>query len=568
MKNKHIFPQISLYAGFLTLLLATGWLLPNHYPPWNTFHTEAWTAGALALIGLWVLLRGRHEVRVSWFALGLFFCALLPVLQHAIGLLPLPGQALMGTLFILGFALAYLLGLHWQRIEPDRPMNMILGAALAASLVSAGMALYQWTGLAREPEFDDIWVVPLLAGGRPYANFAQPNQLASMLLWGLMGVLWFWHKRRLSLPWALAASFLLLFAVALTESRTAWLSLSVALAMLTLRRPAFVSRRMLHAAQGLYVFYLGCLVAVGPLSRLLLLDASTNLFARTGGEMRWAIWRMALDAATRHPWLGYGWNQTPEAYVLVYPDHPVLSGILVAQSHNLPLDLVLWFGWPVALVLLAAAAFWLLRLARSVVSMEQLVMAGALGVLGMHALLELPLHHGYFLWPLGVVAGAAAASFARAAWPAFAVSAKVFVLALCATAAVAGVVVRDYFLVEQSFADLRFELLRVGTNHPQALPDTILLSEWSDFIAMSRAKPHAGMPEEEIRNWRNMIGFHTSPAAFTRLVAALALNGRDEEARYWAERSCLVMNPQACQRLAAEWLSGTQAPRPASSKND
>jgi hypothetical protein len=558
MKSKHLFPHISLYAGLLTLLLAAGWLLPNHYPPWNTFHGEAWIAAALGLIGFWVLLRHRVQVNLSWFSTLLFLCALLPVAQHALGLLPLRVQALFGTLFITGFALAYLLGSHWQRLEPDRGTGMLLTAALLAAVVSVALQLYQWSGQAREMDFDDIWVVPFPGGGRPYANMAQPNQLASLLLWGLTGLAWVWHKRRIGNGVAVLLAMFVLSGVALTESRTALLSLTGGIVLFSLWRPSFVTRSTLRAAQMLYLYYVAFLLAIGPLSRALLLDVTANLFVRTGGELRWPIWHSALDASMRQPWFGYGWNQTPDAYLLVYPDHPKLAGIFVGQSHSLPLDLILWFGWPLGLLLLAAAGLWLFRLARGTRTMEQLLCAAAIGVMVVHALLELPLHHGYFLWPLGLLAGAAAESV-RAARPLLVLSPKVVAFALGSVVAVSGVVVRDYFLVEEAFVDLRFQLLRIGSNHREAPPDVYLLTEWPEFMDMTRATPRVGMSVEEIQAWQNLLIFHTSPGAFTKLVAALSLNDDMKMAKYWAIRSCSVMAPQTCKALLDEWLSPSKS---------
>jgi len=48
MKPDFAHQNISLWAGLLTIGLAAGWLLPNHYPPWLAFHVNAWVACALA----------------------------------------------------------------------------------------------------------------------------------------------------------------------------------------------------------------------------------------------------------------------------------------------------------------------------------------------------------------------------------------------------------------------------------------------------------------------------------------------------------------------------------------
>ena len=68
----------------------------------------------------------------------------------------------------------------------------------------------------------------------------------------------------------------------------------------------------------------------------------------------------------------------------------------------------------------------------------------------------MPLHHGYFLWPLGLIAGAVSARGAeektRAVPRRFAAS------ALAVLALLTAVIVHDYFKVEAAFTELRFRL--------------------------------------------------------------------------------------------------------------
>jgi O-antigen ligase len=542
------FRGVSLAPVLLGGLLAAGWLLPNHYAPWRAFHTDAWTAAALLAIAFWRSAVDRAPLRVGAAGLALLGLALVPLVQHAIGLLPLRSDAFLSAIYLFGAAAAFILGEHWARSQRDGPATLVLLAAAAASVVSVGLQIYQWRGLAASPTWQEFWIYPS-GVSRPYANLGQPNQLASLLLWGVLGVAWAWHKGWLRARTACAAAAFILFGVALSESRTAALSLTTAILFLSLRRPACVPKQARRVAQALFLFYLACLLGIEPLSRLVGQHSELSVFERSAGELRFAIWRMALDAIVHRPWLGYGWNHVHEAYLAVLPAHPALADLLVGQSHNLVLDLALWVGIPLAALVTAAALWWLWRLVRLPTDLGQLLALAALAVMLVHAMLEFPLHYGYFLWPFALLAGALSA---RIGLPVLALPRPAAIAAPAALSLVLATAVHDYFSIETAFTELRFELQHIGQGHDQRPPRVLLLTDWRDFIVMSRAVPAAGMDPQALQHWQDLLIYNTSPLPFRKLVGALALNGRTEEARYWSVRSCAVLAPAQCQALQRE----------------
>lgn len=555
--------RISLFAILLTCALAVGWLLPNHYQPWNTFHTNAWVATVLACVAFWRLAADPEPLLISRATLFLTCLGLIPWLQHWLGILGLFSPALLGSLYLFGFAAAFAVAEHWARSKPGQPAALVLLAACLSAVVSVGLQLYQWFGYAADMAATNIWVYPATPAGRAYANLAQPNQLASLLLLGLLGAAWAWQKRWLGRIPAVLVSLVILTGVALTQSRTALLTLTLGAVLLALWRPMYISRATVRCVLLLYAYYLICLLSLGRVGEFFGLDASMTVLERSAGELRLALWRMALDASTERPWLGFGWNETNEALILVFPRHPVFANWYAEQSHNLVLDLALWIGWPLTVVLTACCAAWIWRVVRSIASAEQFLTAGALGVLLIHAMLELPLHHGYFLWPFAFLAGSAQAGLQA---PAIAsLTRKAAGAMLIVQAAFLGVIVRDYLHVEASFQELRFQMLRIGTGHDEQPPETLLLQDWADFLVMSRATPAPGMSPQEIEKWKELLLFNTSPLAFRKVIGALTLNGRPEEARQWAERSCIVLPDVLCKPLAHEWKEPAQpVPAPAS----
>ena len=67
-----------------------------------------------------------------------------------------------------------------------------------------------------------------------------------------------------------------------------------------------------------------------------------------------------LDAISRAPWLGYGWNEMSVAQSLVAPDHPAVRE-MVDHSHNMLLDLMVWNGVPLGLLMFGVFVWWFWR---------------------------------------------------------------------------------------------------------------------------------------------------------------------------------------------------------------
>lgn len=559
MTLAHNTSGISLYGALLTVALATGWLLPNHYPPWNTFHGNAWIAGVLVIVAFRVLATHPTPVRVSVAGFFLAVISATPWIQHAAGILPLPSNALVVCLYLLGFAAAYVLGEHWGHSKSGQPVTLVLVAACIAAVVSTGLQIFQWLGLTEDLLLQDAWVLHLGDDRRPYANLGQPNQLASLLLWGFLGVGWAWNKRWIGLHGAGVLAMFILFGVALTESRTALMTLTLGVVTLSVRKVKFLDRPAVRAAQGLYLYYLICLAGQAPLGRLLGLDTQLTMLVRTGGELRLPLWRMALDATTVNPWFGFGWGRANAGFFQVFLNHPLFADLYFEQSHNLLLDLVLWVGWPLGVGLIVCGLLWLHRVVRSVASTSQMLTVAALGVMLLHAMLEFPLHYGYFLWPFGLLAGSAAAGTGPTK-AVFTVPRKAAAAVLAALFGILAVVVLDYLKIEASFTEFRFQIMHIGRGHNETPPDTWLLTDWPKVIALGRATPHAGMSEAEIANWEALLTYNASPLAFRKVIGALMLNGQPAEAKIWADRSCWLLQKKACKTLMNEWQVPMQKP--------
>src|SRR5690554_5718921 len=187
---------LSFLAG---LFLLTGWLLPIHYKPWLTAYPELIATLGLCLAVLGVVLNtGIKSIKAPRVVLAVVALAIVPVAQLTFGVIYYAADAWLSVGFLLVLAASLLVGFNVQLVEKTGESRTVYSVGFAwllliAASISSVIAILQWLGLA-----DSIWIHPLKPGSRPYANIAQPNNLATLLGFGLAAVLYLFESRRVS----------------------------------------------------------------------------------------------------------------------------------------------------------------------------------------------------------------------------------------------------------------------------------------------------------------------------------------------------------------------------------
>jgi O-antigen ligase len=545
MANPQSSPAITpFWLVFWACTLALGWLLPNHQRPWTTFHADAWVALSLSLVSAAVILRSRGPM--VWHRLTVLVALLvfIPWIQYVVGMVPLVGNAWIGSAYLLGLLLALLTGALWESSSPGQLADGLFIAIGVGAVLSVGLQLQQWLGL----EGLELWTV---GGGfdRPYANFAQPNQLATFLLWGVLAVAWGLIRERLGTWTALLIVLYLLFGLALTGTRTAWVAVTVLVGATWLWRGLWTNARLPWIATGLGIYFLVCVVGLRWL-HLGNFQAEMSDLTRMSGELRPLAWATFLDAIWQRPFFGYGWNQVVVAQLTVATEHPNLRGVF-SSSHNLFLDLVLWCGIPLGLLISVCLLWWFWKRLRAVDSAENAVLLLFLLVVVNHAMLELPLQHAYFLLPAGMVMGALHARMDVR--PLLQTGRWALVVLWLAATTLLSLIIRDYFRVEQSYQILRMEWESIKITMPVGPPEVLLLTQWRDYIGYARFEPKTGLTEEELDRMRNVTTLFPNIITLHKLATSLALNQQPEEARLWLARMCKVVPDAQCHAAKKVW---------------
>ncbi len=335
----------------------------------------------------------NDSLRPLWPITGLWALLIATVLLHVgFGLSP----AFVALPALFNFSLAALITLAVLVRRADRDflralMRAFLFGVLIAALFNAGVALIQsfapnWT--------NDSWIASTAPATGSLAdhgseriggNLRQPNQLATLMIWGLLATT-FLLRRRAAL-W-LAVSLPLLATLFATGSRVGVLSLVLIVGVALLRsRRSRAWPRATWLAAGLIALALLWFAA----------SAFTRATAEPALAQRLALWSDVWTLIQQSPWIGVGWGQLNFAWTLT--PLPARAPDVFDHAHSLPMNLVAELGWPVAAGVLALLALTLWRARGAIRSRDGATALLMLATILLHSLFEYPLWFAYFLLP-------------------------------------------------------------------------------------------------------------------------------------------------------------------------
>lgn len=403
-------PFLRLVMQILCLLLAAllfsfAWLSPFHTYPWVTFSSELASFGAsLALITIFL----NKNIKIARPQILMLVLIFIPLVQCGFGLITDFSVAFLSFSYLFMFWLMIVIGYNLT-LQSEQRERIMLGASyllFSISFISSIMAILQWLNL--ENHFD---VVMGLRGSRPYANFGQPNNLATFLIIGLMGALYLYEKRKLTLWLLIPISSIILFATVLTQSRTSWIVCIFFFFYWIYKQyqnsPRFNFPKLLlwtafYFVLAAYVLPLFTQILTSSIDTGVTQTASITQRAGSGHE-RLGMWMQILHAIAERPLLGYGWNQTSIAVVESIQFNTVQ--VWFNSAHNVLLDLLVWNGVPLGLLIIIYVALWLFWLSKNAKDMTSMIALLMVSAILIHALLEFPQRYAYFLLPLGFLLG-------------------------------------------------------------------------------------------------------------------------------------------------------------------
>ncbi len=388
--------KIICLTSFVFFLL--GWILPIHFSPWLTFHQEVIAAISLFLF-LIVLIRNSVN-NINKCGIFLLLLSVIPILQYIQDGIFYFGDALRSVIYILLFVLSIFIAENIENNKNEVNFQQVLSVVfIVGALFSLVIAILQWLKFS---EGADIALFMPLRNGRPYANLGQPNNLATVFGFGLAGVFYLFEKEKIKNYLALVLALLLIFGLALTQSRTPWVVAAIL--------PFFwlwQSRRMpLRTTSGhvllLVAVYAG-FVLILPVLGSFLDTPVDSVLERARQAHRWDMYKQALYFIAHGPWHGFGWGQIESAHYLFAGEAP--PAIFYHYSHNIVLDMLLWNGPWIGGAIVVFFTVWLGRLFFRKNTVESLFAWVGLLFFLTHSMLEYPHAYLFLLLPAGLLIG-------------------------------------------------------------------------------------------------------------------------------------------------------------------
>ncbi len=512
--------------------LLLSWLAPNHYPPWTSFHNEAAAFAALLACCLAALVQGSAHARVGGKAPLLFLgLALLVALQWWRGQILFGGDALVSGLYLTGMAGAWWAGasLTSNKDHKSASLKLFASVVVAGALASVLIAALQWLRL------ESSWGIFAADRGpdmRPYGNLGQPNHLATLALTGLVMACLLRVQRSLKAWHLIALITWLSFGLVLTESRSGQLSALLLGALLFWQgRPSWG----LGGRKAILVWWLALATTFyvwAPLNEVLLLQPARDA-SIASDSLRMTMWRQCVAAILESPWAGYGWRQTVVGQKV---GAEAIPGTLPTEyAHNIALDVLMWIGIPLGVVLLALVAWWLVKSFKKCDGPVQLLLWAGVVPFAVHSLVEFPFAYAYFLFPVGWMLGSLVVRQSAAPVPGTHRLSRPTWWATAAGIVVFGVlciqVAWEYLKIEEDYRVMRFELRSVGKPPlDYVAPQITLLTQLDETLKVGRLVPYPGMPARDIERLRRANASQAWATLHLSYAVALALNDQPEEA--------------------------------------
>ncbi|CAB1208084.1 PglL family O-oligosaccharyltransferase [Acinetobacter bouvetii] len=529
---------------FLLLLLACvfislAWLLPVHYRPWVTYTGELFAFLSLfALAAIYL----KDKIKLPVISLPLLLLAIIPLIQYLAGELFFFDKAFTSTLFVFGFWLSIVIGYNLSVEKADRE-EIFTGLSyvfLMAGTATGVIAICQWLTL-------DAYIpgmVDMQRAVRPYANFAQPNNMATFLLMSMLACLYLYETKKVQTKWLVAAASMMLISVALSQSRTSWVACVFILVYLAYQQfKGYIQIKWHYLAAWLAVF-IGLVFILPIIGSYLtqLLDTqikSVDIARRATGDMsRLAIWNQMLHGIIDRPWLGYGWNQTSVAYALV-SDH-VQGPVWVRSAHNFILDFILWNGLIIGLPLLAYFSYWGYQLNKHVNSVESVIGILMIGAVLVHAMLEFPQYYAYFLLPVGFILGLVQSQQSKI--KTIELSPNYMRVTFAIALVLLMLIVRDYsVMVPKLNQTMRYEKTPEKITNQDRI---YLLEEFNRRIEWIRMDPYTKVNAAQLAEIREMVLNYPTKYDLLKYAKVLAFNGYEQEAKHqlWLLKTLGKMN--------------------------
>jgi len=377
-------------------------LNPVHTQPWAGFFSEFF-----CFVAFWMLLPIflNKKIKIPIILTPLLLISFIPLVQFNLGQVFFFSNSFFSSIYLFCFWLAIVVGFNFslknRSILDIR--NFLSIFFILVGFASSVFAIMQWLGLSNNSTF-----IMSLSGSRPYANMAQPNHLATFLCMGIFSCWYLFEKNKLNKYVLIGICIFFIFIISLTQSRTAWMILIIAIFFLIFSIRKFecrLSYKFLFFLVFIFIIFSFSTPYLNKFLSLYFNVVQANGIIGRALEVngRLVIWDQMLHAIIQKPWFGYGWNQTTSAqYNVIEYIH---GHEWVTSSHNLILDILVWCGIPLGLFVIFYLFFLYVNMLVNIKKSDDIFCILIVSAVAMHSLLEFPIYYSYFFIPIGLLVG-------------------------------------------------------------------------------------------------------------------------------------------------------------------
>lgn len=511
-------------------------LLPYHGVPWVTFESELFSLISLFSLLALCLYQNNKIPKLNLFILCV---ACIPFLQFLCGKIIYLSNAILTSAYILVLFFSILVGFNLSQNDDYKKsvFKFITYSLFYFGLVSAIFVILQWLGLS---QFLSLYIMDIV-GNRPYANMGQPNNIAVFMIISLLSVLYLKENKNIPFVIVIPSIILILIAIALTQSRTAWVVFIFTLIYVTCKKNV---KEIEVIRKNIYLFSLAFFVFIFsiPLMRIFLKEvlhldifhiASASERA-SDGYLRLDLWQQAYYAILQQPWFGFGWNQTSLAQITIFDLHP--NHEWVGSFHNIVFDVLVWNGLPLGIVIILYAIYMLYRLEKSCLTLESTLAMLMIFVVVIHSLFEFPLHYLYFIVPFGFLIG-----FIQAQDESLDIINFNLYIVKCFLLIgflLSALVVRDYYLLKTK-VNILSNFLEKGVYDQNVLNKRIyILTQFSEWLWWVTLDENTKLDNEKLNVVRKLVYNSASEINLAKYIKILISNHKLNE----AERMLNILN--------------------------
>lgn len=538
--EKHSTTAIFIFCAFGLI----SYLNPQHIHPLRTYYNEILIFFGLILSTVYLARHQAPKLRFPALLLLPLGILSLVLLQVFLGIVVDAFDMALPISYFLLCSLALIVGASIAS-QPGGAYRLCFGLAimhLLAALLSLVMQQLQLAGVDASPFIMTIAREAQLSM-RPYANVAQPNQLALLFCLALGSVWYLYQLSRLSAWGAALLTAMLLWGIALTQSRIGWVILPLFALLCSQRKQGerTVDRLLLVTLLALYVSLVLGLPQIGKWMGF----SSGSVTAHVGGRSeRLVLLQQAWHMAAEHPWLGVGWFGFGAEQVRIAADFT--STTYAEHAHNWLLNFAAELGWPATILIFGALAWWTVQtcVVNKLTQLTQLTKATlavrfaslCLVAVLVHSMVEFPLWYAFVLAPVALLMG----MLHQLRWPAegAVVPRKLIVGAGLFSCLLMLVFTLDYQRVVAGFNILRTDQSRSESGKAGlARPDWTLFPTYFLYFDLMRMTPHEGMSAQQIAAVERMSHRFGYVHVLNKLAEVYVLNGQTEK----AERTLLTL---------------------------